>query len=149
MLIGLFCVEADVNQNCLRDYIATSSYAIVYCDGESEKLNKKQSQQVVGEFLDLISDAHEMPAFGVALNDEVVEQKNKGVFVEFCFDDILEYNGMTFSKLLVEVNSEFGGFNLIRYTNGEYSGRCFYISLENKTMKNFYEYIISLDCLQK
>ena len=126
--------------------ISNSKHAIVYYQGNQIKLSKSETSQVAKAFEELIEGGYEMPAFGVALHSEVEQQKKQRTFVEFCFDDIYEHNDMPFCKLLIEVDPSFSGFNIIRYHNGEYGGRCFYINLNDKTMKEFYEKVVDLGC---
>ena len=45
---------------------------------------------------------------------------------------------MDFEGLLIKVEKDWHGFNLIRKNNGKYDGRCFYLSLEN-SMDELYE----------
>lgn len=79
--------------------------------------------------------SHEMPAFGVSLDNETKEAKKVGLWVELEFEQSMSHNGMGFDALLFEVNSTHSGFNLIRRNNGKYEGRCFYLSLENNMQK--------------
>ena len=94
---------------------------------------------------DMVSGAHQMPAFGVSINAYTVEEMKKGLWLEFDFNTVLECNGMPFEKLLVKVEKEYQGFNLIRYTaeNG-YDGRCFYLDLFGKNMGNLYDLLLNL-----
>ena len=92
----------------------------------------------------MLSGAHEMPAYGVSLDRETRKAVKSGVWAEFVFDKALSSNGMPFEKLLVNVQPEWSGFNIIRYTAAHgYDGRCFYYDLVNKDMRLFY------DCLMK
>ena len=92
----------------------------------------------------MLSGAHEMPAYGVSLDRETRKAVKSGVWAEFVFDKALSSNGMPFEKLLVNVQPEWSGVNIIRYTAAHgYDGRCFYYDLVNKDMRLFY------DCLMK
>ncbi|MBQ3494819.1 MAG: hypothetical protein IJA69_05320 [Clostridia bacterium] len=139
MVFMVGCMSSEFSLDCCK-------YVVIYHNGQQYKLSKQESKQVVEDFSKLIEDGYEMPAFGVALNNEVEQQKNVKTFVEFCFDDIYEHNDMPFCKLLVEVESEFCGFNIIRYNDAQYGGRCFYINLKDKTMAGFYENVVNLVC---
>ena len=86
--------------------------------------------------VEMLNDSNEMPALGVALHDETINALKKGVWLEVCFSKIIHHNEMPFDSLLIEVCEDFSGFNIIRKNNGVYGGRCFYIALKNKTMKN-------------
>ena len=92
----------------------------------------------------MIFGAHEMPAYGVSLNDETTKAMKSGVWAEFSFGRELSSGGMPYEKLLINVEPEWTGFNLIRYTAKHgYDGRCFYYDLVSKDMSSFY------DCLTK
>ena len=49
---------------------------------------------------------------------------------------------MLFSKLLINVNKDWTGFNIIRYYNGCYDGRCYYVDLIDANMENLYKTIL-------
>lgn len=93
----------------------------------------------------MIAGAHDMPAFGVSLNNYTVKEMKKGIWLEFDFKKVLECNGMSFEKLLIDVQKNFYGFNLIRY-NAErgYDGRCFYLDLVGKNMDILYDLLLNL-----
>lgn len=91
----------------------------------------------------MLSGAYEMPAYGVSLDRETRKAVKSGVWAEFVFDKALSSNGMPFEKLLVNVQPEWSGFNIIRYTAAHgYDGRCFYYDLVNKDMRLFYDCLI-------
>lgn len=116
----------------------------VYDEGSVASYGKNESEfcEILGGFEALIDGAHDMPAFGVSLNKETVKAMNKGLWVEFIYDGKYESNGMPFEKLLVNVEKDFYGFNIIRYNSGYgYDGRCFYLDLVNKNMSEFYEIV--------
>lgn len=135
-------VPADIN---IGDIISVASSVVVYKDGNFEKQQRADRQQIIGEFKKLLNVGHEMPAFGVALHEDVQVQKQSGLFVEFCFNEMMEYNQMPFCRLLVQVKPEDSGFNIIRYHDAKYEGRCYYVSLGENTMQNFYDFILSLE----
>lgn len=113
----------------------------VYTDGETEfyKVGEERFERICAEWNNMIFGAHEMPAFGVSLNDETVKAMQNGVWAEFTFDRQLYSNGMPYEKLLVNVQPEWSGFNIVRYTAKHgYDGRCFYYDLVNKDMSGFY-----------
>lgn len=91
----------------------------------------------------LIDGSHDMPAFGVSINDLTLKALKEGKWVEFDFGNTYKFNGLPFEKLLIEVKPEFYGFNLIRYTSAAgYYGRCIYLDLVNKNMSQFYELLL-------
>lgn len=108
----------------------------VYSAGE-EKFNG-----IMGEWNAMIASSHQMPAFGVSINDLTFSEMGSGLWVEFDFGKELVCCEMPFEKLLVKVGKEYSGFNLVRYTQKYgYDGRCFYLDLVNKNMGSFYDYL--------
>lgn len=104
----------------------------------------KYDKILVG-FKEMIDGAHIMPAFGVSLDGETRKELNSGLWVEFEFNEQMDYNEMPFEKLLIKVEENYSGFNLIRYTSTEgYFGRCFYYDLVNKNMSEFYTVLMNL-----
>ena len=89
---------------------------------------------------DMLEGSHEMPAFGVSLDNETRMAKQSGTWIELIYDKTYTHLDMPFDKLLIEVNPEFSGFNIIRHHNGEYSGRCYYINLDGN-MQELYNYL--------
>lgn len=97
---------------------------------------------IVGRWEKMIDGAHDMPAFGVSLNDHTLEAMKSGRWIEFDFKKKLEHGGMPYEKLLVQVESVYTGFNLIRYNKkGGYDGRCFYFDLVGKDMGELCDYL--------
>ena len=102
-------------------------------------------EKIVYEWKAMISGAHEMPAFGVSLNNETLKALKKGLWVEFAFDCVYGSNGMPYEKLLIHVEKNNQGFNIIRYNSDYgYNGRCFYYDLVDKNMSNFHNLIANL-----
>lgn len=119
----------------------------VYNDGvkTSYSAGGAEYAKILSCWNEMISSAHEMPALGVSLNAYTVEEMKKGLWLEFDYKTLLECNGMPFEKLLVKVEKENYGFNLVRYTteNG-YDGRCFYLDLFGKNMGELYDLLLNL-----
>ena len=117
----------------------------VYIDGETAvyPIESEKFNEICAEWNAMLSGAHDMPAFGVSLHHETVKQIKKGVWAEFEFDKQYTSNGMPYEKLLVAVNPEWSGFNIIRYTAQRgYDGRCFYYDLVGKNMSGFYNCLV-------
>ena len=55
------------------------------------------------------------------------------------FEKTKVYNEMPFETLLINVEKDWSGFNIIRKHDSKYEGRCFYINLENADMSKLYE----------
>ena len=99
---------------------------------------------VINGFKNLLSDARQMPAFGVSLDSDTRAAMGEGLWVEFDFGKKLWYSQMSFEKLLVQVVSSHSGFNVIRYNSADgYAGRCYYFAL-NGDMSRFYNILQSV-----
>lgn len=98
--------------------------------------------QIFSELDNMLKNSHEMPAFGVSLDNEVKEATKNGVWLKLIYSSTITYNDMTFDTLLIEVQKEWGGFNIHRGNNEVYEGRCYYISLENN-MNKLYDCLIN------
>lgn len=131
----------------LDDAVDYSDRINIYNEGviTSYQSGSAPYDKIKCEWKELINGAHIMPAYGVSLNHETLKALESGLWVEFLFDCIYESNGMPYEKLLINVEKNFQGFNIIRYsTEYGYDGRCFYYDLVNKNMSNFYEILINL-----
>lgn len=119
----------------------------VYTFGEMNpyKNGTEEFNNIIACMNEMLEGAYDMPAFGVSLHNETVEAMKSGRWIEFEFGNKHEYNGMTFEKLLIQVESIFKGFNLIRYNSGKgYDGRCYFINLVDNDMSKLCEYLAFL-----
>ena len=128
----------NTNSNSIFSHISNTSQIVVYDDGFVSNFEKGDDkfELVLNAFLNTTTDAHEMPAFGVSLDEETRKALDDGLWVEFCFDTTLSHNDMPFDSLLIKVNADDSGINLVRKHNNKYEGRCFYLNLKT-TLKNF------------
>lgn len=133
---------AELNQ------IITTAESINVCnDGQIRVYTKNEPgyEKIIEGWVFLTEHAHEMPAFGVSLNDETIEAKNSGLWVEFVFDRQQTHSSMTFKKLLIKVERQWQGFNIVRYTEKDgYSGRCYFLDLNGNDMSQFYDILADL-----
>ena len=139
MLISiLFGGKVDMN---LVDIIGQATSINVYkSEGLTEfKKGSIEFMNIINGFVDMIECAHEMPAFGVSLHEATIEAMKTGIWVEFSFAETQVHNEMLFDSLLINVEKEWSGFNLIRKYEGKYEGRCFYLNLEDEDMSKLYE----------
>lgn len=114
-------------------------------DVKTYKSGTNEFKGIISCWDEMLENAYDMPAFGVSLHADTLEAIKSGRWIEFEFSKKQEYNGMTFEKLLIQVESVYKGFNLIRYNpeNG-YSGRCFYFNLVDNDMSNLNDYLAIL-----
>lgn len=138
-IVILFNMGEPSMQTTLIDQLFSCDEIIVYKDGEQINLDTKL---VFPELEKLTDKAYFSPAFGVSLHDQTTNALQNGIWIEFCYNNEREYAEMPFSKLLIELKPDYYGFNLIRFNNEKYEGRCFYLNL-NVSSTQFYNFIVS------
>lgn len=133
------------SNNSVVDSFYNVKNIVVYRDGEIETYSKGDDkyQQIFDSLIDITENSHEMPAFGVSIDNETREAMKTGLWIELEFNGKQECNGMPFESLLININADHSGFNLIRKYNGRYDGRCFYLYLEND-MQILYDTIMQM-----
>ena len=136
MMFKLFCCltflfGGAMNTNSLFNNIAETSQIVVFNQGSTFTFNRGDDkfEMILNAFLNTIKNAREMPAFGVSLHDETTSALKLGTWIEFVFDRPQSHNDMPFESLLVSVEPDHTGINLIRKQNGKFDGRCFYLDL--------------------
>ena len=97
-------------------------------------------EELLSSINQVAKGAHDMPAYGVSLDNDTKSAKQKGMWIELQFDKTQTFNEMPFDALLFEVNEKYEGINIIRKNNKTYDGRCFYLNLKSN-MKNLAENI--------
>lgn len=147
IFLCLFCIfnGGYMRFDNLTDSFRVANKMIVSFSGTDyvfEKGNDK-FEKVILALEKIVVDSHEMPAFGVSLDEETRKEKNKGIWIELLFDSPCKHDGMDFESLLIKVEKEDYAFNLIRKYNGKYEGRCFHLSLASST-KQLYDAVESL-----
>ena len=130
----------------IRRSIKKAVSVLVYRDGAVHEFSagSKEFALLLSVWERMTEKALPMPAFGVSIDDLTRRERSAGVWVEFCFDRERECDGMPFEKLLVKVLPEYCGFNLIRCCGGAYTGRCFYLDLQDGSMQELYSAALSL-----
>lgn len=134
------CIDLDKS-------FTTAESLNVYNEGELTVIDRgdEKFDGIMVGWSRMIEVAHDMPAFGVSINDLTLKELKHGLWVEFAFGEVYESNGMPYEKLLIKVEKDFYGFNLIRYTaESGYTGRCFYYDLVNKNMDDFYDLLLKI-----
>lgn len=119
-----------------------------YKDGYQIEITDERQDKVESLLRESLKGARKMPAFGVSLHDETVSAVNSGIWLRFKFSKKYEVDGMPFDEILVQVQKDMYGTNLIRGNDGRYEGRCFYLDLKNNCDKLF-EYLSSLPVMEQ
>lgn len=116
-----------------------------YKDGQQVLLSQKEQNQIDNLFSEAIEDSFSMPAFAVSLDNLTKEEMKSGLWLEFVFDKTMSINELPFDSLLVNVNKDQYGINLIRGNDGIYEGRCFYLDLRGKNLDELYDYLSNIN----
>lgn len=124
----------------LADYFFACDNVCVYNSGKQIDVNLNDLKQALEELTD---KSYFSPAFGVSIHKQTVEAMKKDLWIEFGYNQENSFAEMPFTKLLIQLKPDMYGFNVIRYYNNEYSGRCFYLNLNQNSTK-FYNFIVDL-----
>ena len=130
--------------NSINDYFNYVSDICIFYDNKQYVIDNNEEQNILNELINVTNDSHEMPAFGVAIDNETREALKSGMWIELYFDTTMSHRDMPFDSLLINVEPDSSGFNLIRKYDNKYEGRCYYISLNNNTMKDLHDTIVNI-----
>lgn len=154
-MLKLFCVlfafvgiGGSVKAECCNsicesfdDAVKIATYTnSVYCE---YGVDDSEFEKIMDALKNVTRGSRDMPAYGVSLDGEVRVALKSGVWVELTMNGEKTFGEMPFEKLLIQVEPEAMGFNLVRYHNGEYEGRCFYLDLD-VSMRELYDTISSI-----
>ncbi len=136
----LFCFEANI----MLDWFSEAKMINFYKDGQQIELVSPQIEEIDNLFNEAIEEAICMPAFGVSIDSHTKEEMKSGLWIEFVFSSRQIRNDMPFDSLLIKIEKDCHGVNLIRGIEGVYEGRCFYFDLGEKNFDKLYEYLNSI-----
>ncbi len=123
----------------VQQYLTSSEQAYIVVDN---KYNKVDDLDELNNVLnDMLNNSRTMPAFGVSIHTETLQAIKQGVWLKLQYNGTQYVDDMPFDELIIEVNPEFSGFNIIRGNKGIYDGRCYYIDLDNTTMQPLYNFV--------
>lgn len=142
----MFMPSNVLNFKVLQDCFSESCSIVLNIDGESKDtfVGDEDYMKILNTFNEMIDGSHQMPALGVSIHELAIEGRKHGTWLEFNFDKTYCFNDLPFDALLIEIEPNFGGFNLIRRVDGRYDGRCLYLNLNNKNMQVLYDLLHSI-----
>ncbi len=114
-----------------------SSKVQIFIDGQVYEPDSNFHEQLA----DMLQGSYTAPAFGVCMDDQVKEERQQGVWLEFDVAGEHEHNDLPYTRLLINIQPDFYGYNVLRYYDGKYDGRCIYLNLSHNST-SFYEYIV-------
>jgi len=106
----------------------------VFEQGVSKVLNQKDEdfKCIFNKLKIVFESARVMPAFGVSLHKETMEELKNGYWLKINFNSNQNVNGLIFDSLLIKLETTYG-VNLIRGLNGVFEGRCIYLDFDSIT----------------
>lgn len=135
MLSGGYMDKANIQQ-----YLTQADQAYVIVDNDYYKVEDVNKLNEV--MLGVVQDSHTMPALGVSIHTETLDAIRNGVWIKLQYNGTQYVDDMLFDELLIQVEQDYNGFNIIRGNRGIYDGRCYYLDLISNTMSPLYEYIV-------
>ncbi len=136
----LFCAGANV----MIDLFSQASTIKFYKDGQELVLSTEEQEKFEDLFCQAIENSLEKPAYSVSLHDQTVEAMKEGFWVKFIFNQTMVKHEMPFDELLIHIEQDCHGLNVIRGNNGKYEGRCFYLDLEG-TLDDVYNFLNQIE----
>jgi len=137
--LGVVSIMSGINFDSVQKAIMSADSVKVSMSQNEYVIDRENVYYTIfNDFVEKILDgSHQVPALGVAINDEVLKEKENKNWIEFNFKELCECDGLNFESLLVFLEKDMGGVNVYRKINGEYSGRCFYINLGENVSEIF------------
>lgn len=142
--VYLFCLPVIMCSSVmsLPEALGQASQVNAYRDGQEIVMTESEKAQLQ-EKVDLVfQDAILMPALGVSLDEQTKQDMQQGLWLQFEYGDIKVCNELPFDTLLIHVEKDFTGLNVIRGNQGNYWGRCFYLGLKSD-MNELYDFLIA------
>ena len=104
----------------------------LYKSGKKEIIlnSNKNFDSIFENIKNIFAQARLMPAFGVSLHNDTLEELQSNTWLEINFSSEQVVNDLNFTALLFKLE-ETAGINLIRKHNSQYEGRCIYLDFEN------------------
>lgn len=137
ILCGLFALTIGViNMHPIDNisrYFPQITQIIIINDNNHIVCDKKSQDCVINALQLIALDSRQMPAYGVSIDHETRECMKSGLWLELYFDGEQIFEDMPFERLLISVNPSDMAFNLIRYHDDIYDGRCYHLSLSGTT----------------
>ena len=128
----------------IQEYVTGANSVQIIKDGVFVECE----QSVINQELSLmLENSREMPAFSVSIHIDTIKDIMQSYWIRFQYEETNVVNDMPFDELLIKVEQNVNGFNVIRGNKGIYEGRCYYIDLGNKSMNDLYNYIDKLDIM--
>ena len=129
----------------INNFFEKEKSITIFKNGKSRifKENEKEFKNIIQQFTEQTQNSVEMPAYAVSLHNETIKAINDGLWIQFNFEQEKTHREMPFDALLININKDYCGVNVIRHYNSKYEGRCFYLNLDNN-LNDFYDFLDEL-----
>ena len=124
----------EVNNYIVHNkYIEKIESFFVFQNGVKKvvELNSENNKILKDEITNILKKSRIMPAFGVSLHNETLNEIKKGQWLQINFSSEMNIGGLLFNSLLIKLEKT-NGINLIRLYNGKYEGRCIYLDFDEE-----------------
>jgi len=119
----------------LNNIIASANdFNIIFKD------NKIPCNDIKEQFLNLIDNAYFAPSYIIADEFSIQNNFKKDILIELTYDNVREFKGYAFEKLLLCIKPKYNWLTFYRYFGGKYQGKCLNLNLSKKTT-DFYKFI--------
>ena len=141
MVIPVFlCAQAGI----LPDVFGEAEVVKFYNNGQEIFMSEESQEKFDELFIETISGSRQMPAFAVAIHKLTMEDFKEGYWVKFDYGKKMNASGMPFDQLLIHVQKDASGINVIRGNNGKFDGRCYYLDLE-ENLDKIYDFLVNVE----
>lgn len=134
----------NINITPIQEYLITANVVQIIKDGRRTECD---CNIINNELKIMLQNSRQMPAFGVSIHVDTINDMMQGYWIKLQYSETKVVNDMHFDELLIKVEPNASGFNVIRGNKGIYEGRCYYIDLDNKSMNGLYNYISKLNTM--
>ena len=122
-----------MESNSIRNYFSDAKSITILKNDEKFCYTKGDDkfEEILAALLSATKNSHDMPAFGVSIDSETKSAIQSGSWIELQFNKTMSFNEMPFDALLIQIEEDYQGINIIRKNNKKYDGRCFYLNLKS------------------
>ena len=143
MIPVVLCSQGAV----LPDVFAEANVVHFYNNGQEIEVSEEDCEKFDQLFVEAISGSRQMPAYAVSLHKLTMEDFKEGYWVKFDYGKTMKASKMPFDQLLIHIQEDMYGVNIIRGNKGRFEGRCFYLELDNKTFDEVYDFLVNVEAL--
>lgn len=122
----------------MKDILKKASQIKIYIDNTEIKINN-----IKEKLIDLLDGSYSTPSYIDIDDEDIIANRQKGIWIEITFGDTHKFNDYPFEKLLLSLKPKYNFLNLARYNDGKYDGRCLTFNLATKTT-NLYKEILNI-----